>query len=120
MDGIDGMSDSDVVVPSAALVRERLAAAISVKQQIAAGSDSETVVDIAQAMIRAFREGNKVIFIGNGGSAQDAGHLAAELMGRFAFDRPGLPAMSLAAAGPPPQVSCVPITSSRLRKSRPT
>ena len=34
---------------------------------------------------------NKVIFFGNGGSAQDAGHLAAELMGRFAFDRPGLP-----------------------------
>jgi phosphoheptose isomerase len=36
-----------------------------------------------------------VIFFGNGGSAQDAGHLAAELMGRFAFDRPGLAAISL-------------------------
>lgn len=36
-----------------------------------------------------------MIFFGNGGSAQDAGHLAAELMGRYAFDRPGLAAISL-------------------------
>ena len=46
-------------------------------------------------MIRCLRAGGKVIFFGNGGSAQDAGHLAAELMGRFAFDRPGLAAFSL-------------------------
>jgi D-sedoheptulose 7-phosphate isomerase len=92
---MDGMSDSDVVVPSADLVRDRLATAISIKQQIAEGSYSETVVDIARAMITALRAGHKIIFFGNGGSAQDAGHLAAELMGRFAFDRPGLPAMSL-------------------------
>ena len=39
--------------------------------------------------------GREVIFLGNGGSAQDAGHLAAELMGRFAFDRPGLASISL-------------------------
>jgi D-sedoheptulose 7-phosphate isomerase len=52
-------------------------------------------VDIARAMIAALRAGHKVIFFGNGGSSQDAGHLAAEFMGRFAFDRPGLPAISL-------------------------
>ena len=46
-------------------------------------------------MISCLRAGGKVIFFGNGGSAQDAGHLAAELMGRFAFDRPGLAAISL-------------------------
>jgi D-sedoheptulose 7-phosphate isomerase len=46
-------------------------------------------------MLGCLRSGGKVIFLGNGGSAQDAGHLAAELMGRFAFDRPGLPAISL-------------------------
>lgn len=92
------MSDNDVVMPAAGLVRERLAAAISVKQEMAAGSYPEQAVEIAQAMIRALRFGHKVIFFGNGGSAQDAGHLAAELMGRFAFDRPGLTAMSLADA----------------------
>ena len=93
-----GMSDRDVVIPRADLVRERLAAAISVKQQMAVGRYCEQAVDIARAMITALRAGGKVIFFGNGGSAQDAGHLAAELMGRFAFDRPGLSAMSLADA----------------------
>ena len=92
---MDGISESDAVTPSADLVRKRLTAAISVKQQMALGSYPDKAVAIAQAMIRAFRSGNKVIFFGNGGSAQDAGHLAAEFMGRFAFDRPGLPAMSL-------------------------
>ncbi len=92
---MDGISESDVVTPCADLVRKRLTAAISVKQQMALGSYPDKAVAIARAMIEAFRSGNKVIFFGNGGSAQDAGHLAAEFMGRFAFDRPGLPAMSL-------------------------
>lgn len=95
---MDSMSDSDLITPSADLVRERLAAAISIKNQMAAGSYPEKAVTIARAMITALRSGHKVIFFGNGGSAQDAGHLAAELMGRFAFDRPGLAAMSLADA----------------------
>ncbi len=92
---MDGISESDVITPSADLVRKRLTAAISVKQQMALGSYPDQAVAIAEAMIRAFRSGNKVIFFGNGGSAQDAGHLAAEFVGRFAFDRPGLPALSL-------------------------
>lgn len=95
---MDGMSASDLVTPSADLVQKRLAAAISVKQQMAADSYCDKAVDIARVMITALRSGHKVIFFGNGGSAQDAGHLAAELMGRFAFDRPGLSAMSLADA----------------------
>jgi D-sedoheptulose 7-phosphate isomerase len=92
---MDGLSDYDVVAPSADLVRARLATAIAVKQEIAEGDVPEQVVEIVQAMITALRSGNKVIFFGNGGSAQDAGHLSAELMGRFNFDRPGLPAVSL-------------------------
>jgi D-sedoheptulose 7-phosphate isomerase len=95
---VDGMSDSGLATPSADLVRERLAEAISIKKQMIADNYPERAVDIAQAMIAALRSGHKVIFFGNGGSAQDAGHLAAEFMGRFAFDRPGLPAMSLADA----------------------
>jgi D-sedoheptulose 7-phosphate isomerase len=92
---MDGISNEDLVPPRADLVRERLEAAISVKKQMVADSYCDQVVDIARVMITALRSGNKVIFFGNGGSAQDAGHLAAELMGRFAFDRPGLSAMSL-------------------------
>ena len=92
---MDGVSSSDVIMPTADLVRMRLASAISIKQEIATGSYSDVVVNIARAMITALRSGHKIIFFGNGGSAQDAGHLAAEFMGRFAFDRPGLFAMSL-------------------------
>ncbi|OBH92820.1 phosphoheptose isomerase [Mycobacterium sp. E2733] len=89
------MSRSDVVTPSAELVRERLADTIAVKQQMLSGAIAEQTVEIARLMIESLRAGGKVIFFGNGGSAQDAGHLAAELMGRFAFDRPGLAAFSL-------------------------
>lgn len=90
-----GMSMSDVVVPGVSLVRARLAEAIAVKQQMAEGPCAEQATEVAQLMITCLRSGGKVIFFGNGGSAQDAGHLAAELMGRFAFDRPGLGAISL-------------------------
>lgn len=46
-------------------------------------------------VIHVFENGNKVIFAGNGGSAADAQHLAAEFVSRFNFDRPGLPSISL-------------------------
>jgi D-sedoheptulose 7-phosphate isomerase len=89
------MSSSDVVPPGPGLVRARLAAAAAIKQQMTEGPFAEQAVEIARVMLRCLRAGGKVIFFGNGGSAQDAGHLAAELMGRFAFDRPGLAAISL-------------------------
>jgi D-sedoheptulose 7-phosphate isomerase len=43
----------------------------------------------------ALKKGNKIIFAGNGGSAADAQHLAAELVNRFGFERPGLPAIAI-------------------------
>jgi D-sedoheptulose 7-phosphate isomerase len=49
----------------------------------------------AQACIDAMRSGNKVMLAGNGGSAADAQHIAGEFVSRFAFDRPGLPAIAL-------------------------
>ena len=55
-----------------------------------------TLSSITESLIRAFRGGNKVLLFGNGGSANDAQHIATELVGRFAFDRPALPAISLA------------------------
>jgi D-sedoheptulose 7-phosphate isomerase len=56
---------------------------------------SADVAVAAEACILALSKGRKVIFCGNGGSAADAQHLAAELMGRFLFDRDPLPALSL-------------------------
>lgn len=56
---------------------------------------SSVVEQIAQTWINALANGNKVIFCGNGGSAADSQHLAAELMGRYKFDRAPMPAMSL-------------------------
>ncbi|OBI41659.1 D-sedoheptulose-7-phosphate isomerase [Mycobacterium colombiense] len=90
-----GLTESDVVPPSVELVQQRLAETIAVKQQMQQGDFATQTVGVARVIIGALRAGGKVIFFGNGGSAQDAGHLAAELMGRFAFDRPGLAAISL-------------------------
>lgn len=56
---------------------------------------SPQIESAAQMWIDALSVGRKVIFCGNGGSAADAQHLAAELMGRFMFDRDPLPALAL-------------------------
>jgi D-sedoheptulose 7-phosphate isomerase len=53
------------------------------------------MAQVASACIAALRNGNKLLFAGNGGSAADAQHLAGELISRFHYDRPGLPAFSL-------------------------
>ena len=53
------------------------------------------MASVATACIGALRQGNKLLFAGNGGSAADAQHLAGELVSRFNYDRPGLPAFSL-------------------------
>lgn len=49
-----------------------------------------SVASISEEIIKAYQSGNKVIWCGNGGSAADAQHLAAELSGRFYYDRPPL------------------------------
>lgn len=49
----------------------------------------------AGACITCMRQGGKILLAGNGGSAADAQHIAGELVSRFAFDRPGLPAIAL-------------------------
>jgi D-sedoheptulose 7-phosphate isomerase len=56
------------------------------------GADIDRACDI---IISAMRAGGKAIFCGNGGSAADAQHLAAELMGRYLRDRPPLPSIAL-------------------------
>ena len=54
-----------------------------------------TARKIAAAVIAAFRSGNKLLIIGNGGSAADAQHIAAEIIGRYKQDRPAYAAVAL-------------------------
>ena len=70
---------------------------ISIKQAILDDSQIiNTINQVTSILVKTYHQGNKVILAGNGGSAADAQHLAAELVSRFEFDRPGLPAISLA------------------------
>lgn len=65
-------------------------------------SDSKTIAEIASvcnAIVTAFKQGNKLLLFGNGGSAADAQHIAAEFVGRFAFNRAALPAIALGVNG---------------------
>jgi D-sedoheptulose 7-phosphate isomerase len=55
----------------------------------------KSVTDAAAAMTKCLREGHKILFFGNGGSAADAQHLAAELSGRFLKERRSLPGLAL-------------------------
>ena len=55
----------------------------------------ETIGRITDACVGALKADKKLLFMGNGGSAADAQHMAGEFVSRFAFDRPGLPAFAL-------------------------
>ena len=56
---------------------------------------TDTIVQIAQAIIESFVRDGKLILFGNGGSAQDAQHIAAELVGIYTMERRSLPAIAL-------------------------
>ncbi|HSB35220.1 MAG TPA: D-sedoheptulose 7-phosphate isomerase [Nitrospirota bacterium] len=60
-----------------------------------ARDNADKIVEVVQLIAQAFREGRKIILFGNGGSAMDASHIAAEFMNRFLIERPPLPAVSL-------------------------
>ena len=73
-----------------------ITASIDTKQQILQNEDLLAVIEsIVEEMVTAFQDGKHVYFCGNGGSAADAQHLAAELSGRFYSDRKALPAEAL-------------------------
>ncbi len=67
----------------------------TVKQQFAR-THADRIVQVAKLIATAFREGHKVLLFGNGGSATDAAHLAAEFVGRYKRERAPLPAIALA------------------------
>jgi D-sedoheptulose 7-phosphate isomerase len=71
-------------------------ASIQIKQDVLQSEALlKTVNDCVGVIVTAFKNGNKVLFCGNGGSASDAQHLAAEFSGRFYKDRNALPAEAL-------------------------
>jgi len=77
-------------------VNHLVEASISVKQSLLKDAGLlSTVVKVSELLVEVFKQGSKVFLFGNGGSAADAQHIAAELVGRFAFDRPALPALAL-------------------------
>ena len=55
----------------------------------------DRITDVAKACVDVYRNGKKTILAGNGGSAADAQHIAAELVGRYGFDRPSIPSLAL-------------------------
>jgi D-sedoheptulose 7-phosphate isomerase len=81
----------------AALARDRVRAAAEVYSRLADSADAVTAV--AQSLIDAYRAGGKLILFGNGGSAGDAQHIAAEFVGRFQLERDPLPALALTVNG---------------------
>lgn len=80
----------------ASAVRRIVADSMLVKQKVLDDSALHAAVaEVAHVVERALRAGGKVMFAGNGGSAADAQHLAAEFVSRFEFDRPGLASIAL-------------------------
>lgn len=79
---------------SIASVRQHFATHVQTVER-AASELAETVDVCAKALASALRDGNKILVMGNGGSAADAQHLAAELVGRFLVERKALPAIAL-------------------------
>lgn len=78
----------------AARVRQNFAASIAVKQRTM-DALAEPVARAAELLVEALLANGKVMSCGNGGSAADAQHFAAEMLNRFEMERPGLPAIAL-------------------------
>src|SRR6476661_2975674 len=77
-------------------IKKIIEASIQTKQQVLESEDLlQTLSSIVKATVKALESGNRIYFCGNGGSAADAQHLAAEFSGRFYTDRRALPAEAL-------------------------
>ncbi len=84
-------------------VSTSIRASIAVKELLLGNAELVSVIaKVSELLVDAVDNGNKVLLFGNGGSAADAQHIAAEFVGRFAFDRPALPALALSV-----NTSCV-------------
>ena len=83
-------------------VNNAIRSSIETKERLLASAEVvSTVARVSEVLVDAFKQ-KWVALFGNGGSAADAQHIAAEFVGRFAYDRPALPALAL-----PVNTSCV-------------
>lgn len=77
-------------------IKNYLSNSLAVKKKLAGSTELlEKVSAASNKIIEAYGNDRKVLLAGNGGSAADAQHIAAEFVSRFFFDRPGLPAIAL-------------------------
>ena len=78
------------------MIIDRINKSIEMKESILRDNNLVNKIDLtSQTIIKAYKSNRKVILFGNGGSAADAQHLAAELVNKFYFDRKSLPAIAL-------------------------
>ncbi len=84
-------------------IRHSIQESIAVKNLVLGSAEIiSTIAKVSAGLVDSLDQGNKVLLFGNGGSAADAQHIAAEFVGRFAFNRPALPALALSV-----NTSCV-------------
>jgi len=76
-------------------VRQRFREHAEVAERLVESDLAAVVARVADAIVHAYREEHKLVLFGNGGSAADAAHTAAEFVGRYARDRAALPAIAL-------------------------
>lgn len=82
--------------PDLSYVRQEFQSSVELKQHTLDDTAfMQQVTDMGHLLIDCYEAGNKLLVAGNGGSAADAQHIAAEFVSRFNFDRPGLPALAL-------------------------
>lgn len=78
------------------ILKQALSDSIALKNNVLLDSAiNSTAQNLANEMVNVLKSGGKILFCGNGGSAADAQHLAAELSGRYYYDRPPLAAEAL-------------------------
>lgn len=85
-----------VIMLSDEIIQHQIAESVKVKTSLLNDAVIRArILQATQKCIEAYRQGNKTMFAGNGGSAADAQHLAGEFVSKFYYDRPGLPSIAL-------------------------
>src|SRR5574344_1397004 len=78
------------------IIKSHVSQSIDVKTKMLGDEKLISVIsEVAEVCTVAYQKGHKTLFAGNGGSAADAQHLAGEMVSKFYFDRPGIPAVAL-------------------------
>jgi len=86
-----------VTLNHADFIKQTIQQSIDLKSQLLRQTELlDRINDVSNHCIEMFKRGNRLLIAGNGGSAADAQHIAAEFVCRFNFERPGLPAIALA------------------------